>query len=124
MNVSRLCASATRICAVLLLALAVPALSRAQSTFGSIRGVVQDKTDAVVPGASITLHSNDENTDRTVEADASGAFLLENVKPGSFSLRAQHNGFADTNLEGIVLNPRQDLRLTVQLDVAQMSTTV
>jgi hypothetical protein len=124
MNVSRLCASATRICAVLLLALAVPALSHAQSTFGSIRGVVQDRTGAVVPGASITLHSNDENTDRTVEADASGAFLLENVKPGSFSLRGQHNGFADTNLEGIVLNPRQDLRLTVQLDVAQMSTTV
>jgi Carboxypeptidase regulatory-like domain len=109
---------------VLLFAVAFVALSRAQSTAGSIRGVMQDKTGAVVPGASITLHSNDENTDRSVEADASGAFLLENVKPGNFSLRAQHNGFADTNLKGIVLNPRQDLRLTVQLDVAQMSTTV
>jgi Carboxypeptidase regulatory-like domain len=54
-----------------------------QSTAGSIRGAVQDKTGAVVPQAHVTLHSNDENTDRVVNADASGAFLLTDVKPAN-----------------------------------------
>ena len=99
-------------------------VAHAQSTAGSIRGVVQDKTGAVVPGGRVTLHSEDESTDRVAISDASGAFLLENLKPGKFSLRAEHNGFAETNLKGIVLNPRQDLRLTVELAVAETSTTV
>lgn len=108
---------------ILLLLLALGPL-HAQSTAGSIRGLVQDKTGAVVPQSRVTLHSSDENTDRVVDTDASGAFLLEDVKPGRFSLRVQRNGFAETNLTGIVLNPRQDLRLTVELTVAATSTTV
>jgi hypothetical protein len=77
--------------------------AHAQSTAGSIRGVVQDKAGAVVPDSRITLHSDDEGTDRAVVADAYGAFLLENLKPGHFSLRANHSGFADASLTGIVL---------------------
>jgi hypothetical protein len=99
-------------------------VARAQSTAGSIRGIVQDKTGAVVPDSRVTLHSDDESTDRVVNADASGVFLLENLKPGRFSLHAEHNGFAETNLKGIVLNPRQDLRLTVELAIAETNTTV
>jgi len=109
---------------LILLLLLGDGVTRAQSTAGSIRGVVQDKTGAVVPDSRVTLHSDDESTDRLVSADASGAFLLENLKPGKFSLHAEHNGFAETNLKGIVLNPRQDLRLTVELAVAEASTTV
>jgi hypothetical protein len=97
---------------------------RAQSTAGSIRGVVQDKTGALVPGSRVTLHSDDENTDHVAISDASGTFLLENLKPGHFHLQAHHDGFAETNLAGIVLNPRQDLRLTVQIAVAEEMTTV
>ena len=100
------------------------ATMHAQSTAGSIRGVVQDKTGAVVPESQITLHSDDENIDRVINADASGAFLLEDLKPGKYSVHAKHDGFADTNLSGIVLNPRQDLRLTVELAIAETSTTV
>jgi hypothetical protein len=109
--------------AIFLLLIAL-GITQAQSTAGSIRGIVQDKTGAVVPQSKITLHSNDENADRVVDADASGSFLLENLKPGKFSIRAEHNGFAETNLTGTVLNPRQDLRLTVELTVAEASTTV
>jgi hypothetical protein len=99
-------------------------VARAQSTAGSIRGLVQDKTGAAVPDSRVTLHSEDESTDHVVISDASGAFLLENLKPGKFSLHAERDGFAETKLTGIVLNPRQDLRLTVELAIAETSTTV
>src|SRR6202046_1087358 len=96
----------------------------AQSTFGSVRGIVQDNTSAAISDTQVVLHSSDENTERTVSAEASGSFIFENVKAGNYSLRAHHDGFADVVLTGISVEARQDLRLTVTLTVAAQSTTV
>src|SRR6202046_3806677 len=96
----------------------------AQSTFGSVRGIVQDNTGAVISDSQVVLHSSDENTERTVNADPSGTFIFENVKAGNYSLRAHHDGFADTQMSGIIVEARQDVRLTISLAVASQSTTV
>ena len=95
-----------------------------QSTFGSIRGIVQDFANATIPDAKVILHSTDQNTDRTVNSDASGAYTFENVKAGHYTVRGQHSGFADTVLDGITLAARQDLRLELTLQVAEQVTTV
>src|SRR5712691_9025337 len=108
----------------ILLSLNIVTSAFAQSTFGSVRGIVQDNTSAVISDTQVVLHSTDENTERTVTADTSGNFIFENVKAGKYSLRAHHDGFADTALTGISVEARQDLRLTVSLNVAAQSTTV
>jgi hypothetical protein len=95
-----------------------------QSTFGSVRGSVQDSTGAAIPGTQIVLHSVDENTDRTVTNDASGNFVFENVKAGAYTLKAHAAGFADTVVSGIAVQARQDLRLSATLSVASQATTV
>jgi Carboxypeptidase regulatory-like domain/TonB dependent receptor len=95
-----------------------------QSTFGSIRGTVQDESGAAIPDAQVTLHSVDENTDHVVKTDASGSFTVENVKAGKYSLRGQRTGFADTVIDGITLAARQDLRFTLSMAVAAQQTTV
>ncbi len=109
-----------------LLALIVLAATpvRAQSTFGSIRGTVEDVSGATIPGAQVTLHSIDENTDRSVTSDDSGNYVLENVKAGKYSLRAKRAGFADAQIDNILLAARQDLRFTLQMPVATQTTTV
>jgi Carboxypeptidase regulatory-like domain/TonB dependent receptor len=99
-------------------------LAHAQSTFGSVRGNVLDASGAAIPDAQIVLHSTDENTERTVATDASGAFIFENVKAGKYTLRAHRDGFADTVVSGISVEARQDLRLGATLNVAAQSTTV
>ncbi len=96
----------------------------AQSTLGSVRGTVADTTGAAVPGTTITLHSTEENTDRTVTTDSDGSFLFSNIKPGHFTLHAVQAGFSPTDLNGIALDARQDLRLPVVLSVAAQTTTV
>lgn len=103
---------------------ATGSFSHAQSTFGSVRGNVQDASGAAIPGAQIVLHSTDENTERTVDTDTSGAFIFENVKAGKYTLRAHRDGFADTVMSGISVEARQDLRLGATLNVAAQSTTV
>ncbi|WP_150110680.1 carboxypeptidase-like regulatory domain-containing protein [Granulicella mallensis] len=99
-------------------------VARGQSTFGSVRGTVQDATGAAIPNTQIVLHSTDENTDRSIETDASGDFIFENVKAGKYSLRAHREGFADTVVSGISVEARQDLRLAATLKVAEQATTV
>jgi hypothetical protein len=96
----------------------------AQSTFGSVRGVAQDDSGAVLPDTQLTLHSLDENTDRTVKTASDGSFTLENVKPGKYSVHAHHDGFAETVMNGVSVEARQDVRLTVALSVAAQTSTV
>jgi hypothetical protein len=96
----------------------------AQSTFGSVRGVAQDNTGAILPDTQVTLHSLDENTDRNVNTDADGNFTLENVKAGQYTVKAHHDGFADTVMNGVTVAARQDVRLTVALVVAAQNSTV
>jgi hypothetical protein len=115
---------AGRLAVLFVLLLLAATGAKAQSTFGSIRGVVQDGSGAVIPGATVTLHNIEENTDRTVTSDDAGNYVLENVKAGKYSLRAVHSGFADTQLEGIALAARQDLRFTLTMQIAAQATTV
>jgi hypothetical protein len=96
----------------------------AQSTFGSIRGNAQDTSGAAIPDAEITLHSVDQNTDRQAKADATGNYLFENVLAGKYSIRAQHDGFADTVVSGVTLAARQDLRSILTMKIAEQATTV
>jgi hypothetical protein len=110
------------LCGVLLLV--TPFQGLAQSTFGSIRGTVQDASGAAIPGTQLVLHNVDENTDRTFTTDSSGSFLFENIKAGKYSLKAHHEGFADTLTSGIVVEARQDLRLAATLNIAAEATTV
>jgi hypothetical protein len=96
----------------------------AQSTFGSIRGTVEDGTGASVPDTLITLHSIDENTNRTVKADATGSYAFENVLANNYSIRAQHDGFGETVVGRFTLAARQDLRFTLVMKISEQQTTV
>jgi hypothetical protein len=113
----------TLVAAFALLCLAAANL-QAQSTFGSIRGTAQDASGAAIPGTQITLHSNDENTDRVVLTDDTGSFTIENVLAGKYSLHAKRDGFADTVVNAISLAARQDLRFALVMAVAEQTTTV
>ena len=101
---------------------AVPAFS--QSTFGSILGTVQDNSGAVIPDATITAHSLDENEDHVATSNTSGEFVFENLKAGHYKITAHHEGFTDAVAPSVVLEARQELRLPVTLAVSAGTTTV
>jgi hypothetical protein len=109
---------------IALLAIAAPHSVQAQSTFGSIRGIAADSTGASVPAATVTLRSVDQSTTRSATSDASGSFAFENIKPGKYTVTVAHAGFATTNLNGVTLDARQDLRLNIKLEITAETTTV
>jgi hypothetical protein len=118
--VSKLCLPATLFfaCFVLLSA------ARAQSTFGSIRGTVQDASGAVVPDAIVTVHSLDENFERQITTNDSGDFVVENLKAGHYKLTVHHDRLADAVVSSATLEARQDLRIPITLTIATATTVV
>ncbi len=99
-------------------------LAHAQSTFGSIRGTVQDTSGAVIPGAAVTIHSLDENFVRDVTSNDLGDFAVENLKAGHYKLTVHRDGFADAVVESAALEARQDLRIPITLSIATEATVV
>src|SRR5271170_1757017 len=98
--------------------------AHAQSTFGSVRGTVQDASGAVIPGALVTVHSLDESFDRQVTTNDSGDFVVENLKAGRYQLTAHHDGFSDAVIGSVSLQARQDLRVPITLTIAAQATSV
>jgi len=96
----------------------------AQSTFGSIVGVVHDKTQAVVPGASVQIKDLEDNSTRSATSDQNGAFEFVNLKPGKYAVSVQAQGFADFKVSSAELTARQALRVDVTLNVKSQSETV
>jgi len=110
--------------AALLVAVFFAASARAQSTFGSVLGTVQDATQAVVPGASVTLHDDDDNSDRTTTSSSAGDFQFVNLKPGHYVVISRANGFADARVAAFDLTSRQTARVNVVMHVLGTQQTV
>jgi len=96
----------------------------AQSTFGSIVGVVKDPNGLVIPGTKITLTSLDNQSARDAISDADGSFQFMNVKPGRYEITALAEGFAVFKLQSLELEIRQTLRADLSLKVKAASETV
>ena len=110
--------------AVLFACVVLLSAAQAQSTFGSIRGTVQDVSGAVISGALVTVHSLDENFDRQVTSNDSGGFLVENLKAGHYKLTVHSEGLANAVVDSVSLDARQDLRIPITLKIATAATVV
>lgn len=114
-----------RVCVFgLLVAVCSVSVVMGQSTFGSIVGVVHDKTQSVVPGASVQIKGLEDNSIRSTTADQDGAFEFLNLKPGKYALTVQAQGFADFQVASAELSARQALRIDVVLTVKSEIQTV
>ena len=106
-----------------LLTLAVLSMSApAQSTLGSISGVVRDNSGAVIPNAEVVLHRVESNNDRIVRSDQQGNYNALNIDPGTYNVIANSNGFGKAESDGVVLLARQQLAFDIKLAVAANTT--
>ena len=79
------------ICGVLLLCGALQATAQAQA--GSVHGTVTDPSGAVIPSSTVTLTSKD-GASRNTTSGAKGAFVIDRLEPGRYTITAAAKGFA------------------------------
>jgi Carboxypeptidase regulatory-like domain/TonB dependent receptor len=95
-----------------------------QSTFGSIVGVVHDKTDALVPGATVQIKDLGDNSTRSMTSDQNGSFEFVNLKPSRYEVSVHADGFTDFRVPSTELTARQALRVDVTLNIKSQSETI
>ena len=108
----------------LLLVFALVSAGVAQTSKGILTGVVRDATGAVVPGAQITVKNQDTGESRTVTTQGEGAFRIEALSPGHYSLLVNQSGFAPFNVSDIAVNASVVTSRDVTLSVGDTQTTV
>src|ERR1700756_876604 len=65
----------------------------AQPSQGTVRGEITDPSAALVPGALVTLHSDQLDVTRTEHSDWHGSFEFDGIEIGSYQLTVTAKGF-------------------------------
>jgi hypothetical protein len=101
---------------LLAIVLLITASAVAQNTT-TIRGVVTDPQESVVPNATVTITNVGTGLVRSMKTGSSGAYSFEQLPPGDYNLEVEAKGFKKasvTNLHGLVAKATdQNVRLAV-----------
>src|SRR5439155_15552611 len=116
--------SKTKVLAVFCLLLVAVAGVSAQVLFGTLTGNVVDQSQAVVPGASISVHSKATGFTRETATDSAGRFTLESLPPGTYELKVSGKGFVTYVQTEINIGINNVTRADVQLKVGAVTESV
>lgn len=91
-----------------------------------VSGNVLDPSGASVSSANLKVVNAATAVERKVVSNSEGLFYIPSLPPGKYSLKAERDGFAPYELQGIELNVSDHQRFEVRLKVgaAQESITV
>lgn len=78
---------------VVLFALSVSSPASAQATLGTITGIVSDQTDALIPGAEVTVTNLSTNLVVQVRTNASGGYRIGELAAGRYRVEVTKDGF-------------------------------
>src|SRR6476660_1117307 len=97
--------------------------ARAQ-TDGRFAGTVVDASGAFVPNATITIKNEKTGEERTITSSAQGLYVVTNLKPSAYTIRAKSGDFAPLEYAGLQLLAGQEFRLDLELKPAGVSESV
>lgn len=96
----------------------------AQVERASIIGNITDKSAAAMPGVVVAVTNEATNTTIRVTTDDSGAYIVPNLIPGSYTVTASREGFRPVTFRQFVLQVSQNARLDVSLEVGGVEQTI
>jgi hypothetical protein len=106
------------------LALASALALFAQTNRGSISGTVTDQTQAVIPGASVTVTNMGTNEVRKVVSADGGAYTVPNLEPVTYKVEVAYRGFKKAVVEGVKVDTASNTAVNVTLQAGAVDTQV
>src|SRR5262249_17941678 len=111
-----------QICAVLLTLLVAP-VAWAQGGTSTVRGIIRDQAQAVIPGAKVTLTNTGTTVARESQTNESGLYVFPAVTPGPYRISVEFPGLQ--KFEGnLQVQTSQDASVDIAMQVATGVTTV
>ena len=95
-------------------------------TTSAIAGMVVDPSGAAVSEAKITVISPENGLKRSMKTDEAGRFNFPQLKPGSYSVKVEAEGFEPQTNESVFsgLGQKQTVNFTLKLPTARGEVTV
>jgi hypothetical protein len=103
----------------------MPIVASAQES-GTVLGVVKDASGGVVPNAKVTITNTGTSEVRTATTGADGAYRVPALRPGTYTVKVEVQGFQTQTVTGLTLNVAQELvtNVTVQVGSSTQEVTV
>ena len=87
----------------------------AQDFRARVQGIVTDSSDAAVPGATVTLLNNGTGISATRTSGPHGAYLFDNVEPGTYTVSSEFAGFVRSVQQNVLVQTRADVTVNFNL---------
>ncbi|MBV9265559.1 MAG: carboxypeptidase regulatory-like domain-containing protein, partial [Acidobacteriaceae bacterium] len=113
-----------RIIAALLFCLFLTLPASAQTTYGSVSGIVTDTSGAIVGGAEVTLTNLGTTEKRTQTTGADGLYSFVNLIPGRYSVQVEKPGFKRYSRPDIVVEVNQSAKIDATLQIGEVNQVV
>ena len=108
---------------VLAIGFLLPAMAFAQADARFV-GVVLDPSGAVVPGATVVVKNERTGEERTVVSNTEGRYIVPNLRPSLYTIRATFGQLAPLQFDGLQLVAGQEFALDLTLQAAGVTETV
>src|SRR5579862_9108233 len=96
---------------------------QAQVYGGSLTGVATDPSDAVIPGAHVTLTDEEKGFKYTATTNSEGRYVLRNLPPGRYTLSVVASGMHPQTRTGIVMTVGENGQADVHFELAGTTET-
>ena len=96
----------------------------AQDYRARVQGLVTDSSDSIAPGAKVTLTNNGTGIASSRVSGPNGAYLFDNVEPGTYTVHAELPGFARQTHENVLVQTRGDVTVNFMLRPGTTSETI
>src|SRR5688572_29521600 len=100
------------------------ATASGQAINATITGTVVDTTGAVLPGVTITATNNATGVASTILTNEAGAYNLQGLIPGPYSVTGELPGFRKQTYTNVALGNAVTVRLNFALQVATQAQSV
>src|SRR3984885_6382463 len=109
---------------VLVLLVALFAVSAQAQFAASVQGTVEDKSGAVITGATVTATENDTGVSHTTTTNSSGFYRISELPPGTYTVTVEATGFKKSSDTGVIIQAELLRGLDVSLGRGQSQETV
>jgi hypothetical protein len=96
----------------------------AQSTLGTITGLVSDSSGAVIPNAVVVATNTATGTRAQTVSSGGGNYVIPNLQVGPYEVTVAVTGFKGFSRSGINLSTNDNIRVDVVLEVGAASEQV
>ncbi|MGE5645915.1 MAG: carboxypeptidase regulatory-like domain-containing protein [Acidobacteriota bacterium] len=109
---------------LVLLFAALACVLRGQTSASSLLGRVVDESGGAVRDVRVTAQRDSTGFLRTARTGDDGAWRIEHLQPGAYTIRAVHEGFKTAVVPHVALDVGRDVRLDLRLAIGEARESV